>query len=112
MAVPLLAFVGVLAVMSNIQNATANAQLLIGLTTILTDALVKISLVAPLAAIADVALLGLVGIITLFGVLATAVGALMQQFPQLQSFLDTGLPVLAQISNGIGQVLEILLVDL
>ena len=105
MAVPLLAFVGVLAVMSNIQNATANAQLLIGLTTILTDALVKISLVAPLAAIADVALLGLVGIITLFGVLATAVGALMQQFPQLQSFLDTGLPVLAQISNGIGQVL-------
>lgn len=105
MAVPLLAFVGVLAVMSNIQNATANAQLLIGLTTILTDALVKISLVAPLAAIADVALLGLVGIITLFGTLATAVGALMQQFPQLQSFLDTGLPVLAQISNGIGQVL-------
>ena len=105
MAVPLLAFVGVLAVMSNIQNATANAQLLIGLTTILTDALVKISLVAPLAAIADVVLLGLVGIITLFGVLATAVGALMQQFPQLQSFLDTGLPVLAQISNGIGQVL-------
>lgn len=105
MAIPLLAFVGVLAVMSNIQNATANAQLLIGLTTILTDALVKISLVAPLAAIADVALLGLVGIITLFGVLATAVGALMQQFPQLQSFLDTGLPVLAQISNGIGQVL-------
>ena len=105
MAVPLLAFVGVLAVMNNIQNATANAQLLIGLTTILTDALVKISLVAPLAAIADVALLGLVGIITLFGVLATAIGALMQQFPQLQSFLDTGLPVLAQISNGIGQVL-------
>lgn len=105
MALPLLAFVGVLAVMSNIQNATINAQLLIGLTTILTDALVKISLVAPLAAIADVALLGLVGIITLFGVLATAVGALMQQFPQLQSFLDTGLPVLAQISNGIGQVL-------
>lgn len=105
MALPLLAFVGVLAVMSNIQNATANAQLLIGLTTFLTDALVKISLVAPLAAIADVALLGLVGIITLFGVLATAVGALMQQFPQLQSFLDTGLPVLAQISNGIGQVL-------
>ena len=105
MAVPLLAFVGVLAVMNNIQNATANAQLLIGLTTILTDALVKISLVAPLAAIADVALLGLVGIITLFGVLATAVGALMQQFPQLQSFLDTGLPVLAQISNGIGQIL-------
>lgn len=105
MALPLLGFVGVLAVMSNIQNATANAQLLIGLTTILTDALVKISLVAPLAAIADVALLGLVGIITLFGVLATAVGALMQQFPQLQSFLDTGLPVLAQISNGIGQVL-------
>ena len=105
MAVPLFAFVAVLAAMSNIQNATANAQLLIGLTTILTDALVKISLVAPLAAIADVALLGLVGIITLFGVLATAVGALMQQFPQLQSFLDTGLPVLAQISNGIGQVL-------
>ena len=105
MAIPLWAFVKVLAIMSNIQNATANAQLLIGLTTILTDALVKISLVAPLAAMADVALLGLVGIITLFGVLATAVGALMQQFPQLQSFLDTGLPVLAQISNGIGQVL-------
>ena len=105
MAVPLWAFVKVLAMMSNIQNATVNAQLLIGLTTILTDALVKISLVAPLAAIADIALLGLVGIITLFGALAMAVGALMQQFPQLQSFLDTGLPVLAQISNGIGQVL-------
>ena len=105
MVVPLLAFIAALALMSNIPNATANVLLLTTLMTVMTDALVKISLVAPLAALADVALLGLIGVIGLFGTLAVAVGALMQQFPQLQSFLDTGLPVLAQISNGIGQVL-------
>lgn len=105
MVVPLLAFIGALVLMNNIPNATANVLLLTTLMTVMTDALVKISLVAPLAALADVALLGLIGVIGLFGTLAVAVGALMEQFPQLQSFLDTGLPVLAQISNGIGQVL-------
>ena len=105
MVVPLLAFTAALAGMSDIENARDKAELLTDFMTKMTKCLVAISLVAPLAVIADGAILGLVGVITVIGVLATGVGAIMDKFPQLQSFLDKGLPVLEQISGAIGKIL-------
>lgn len=105
MAIPMLAFIQVLKSMSGIENAFSNAMLLTVFMGALTDMLVKISVVAPLALIADAALLGLVGVIATIGVLATGVGALMETFPQLQGFLDKGLPVLEQIALGIGKIM-------
>lgn len=105
MCVPLLALVGILAIMQNIQNATANAQLLIDLMNVLTNTLVILAVVGPLALIGVTAMYGLVALMGVVAVFATAVGALMQQFPALQSFLDTGIPVMVQLAGGIGQMI-------
>lgn len=105
MAVPLLAFVGILAIMQNIQNATENTMLLIALMTALTDMLFKVSLVAPLAIIAVGAITALVGVITAIGILATGIGALMTQFPQLEEFMNKGLPILEQLAGSIGTMI-------
>lgn len=105
MAVPLLAFVGILALMQNIQNAEKNAMLLVTLMTTMTACLVTVSLVAPLALLAVGAITALVGVITGFGILVTAIGALVTKFPQLETFLDTGIPILEKLANGIGSIL-------
>lgn len=104
-AVPLLAFVGVLAVMQGIENATQNVELLTTMMEKMTVCLLALSLVAPLALMADAAIFGLIGAITTIGVLATAVGAIMDKFPQLQDFLNKGLPVLEQIALSIGKII-------
>ena len=105
MALPLAAFVGVLQAMSGIPNAIENAYALTDMAKSLTGMLVALSLVAPLLLVADVAITGLVAIIAGVGILATAVGALMEKFPQLQEFLNKGLPVLEQIALSIGTIL-------
>ena len=105
MAVPLLAFIGVLALMQNIQNATGNVYLLIDLMTAMSDILVKISLVAPLAVIGVGALTALTALMVAFGVLATGIGALVPQSSQLQTFLNTGIPIMEQLAYGLGSVI-------
>ena len=105
MAVPMLAFIGVLAVMNNVENAMVNAMVMGHFMTVLSDVLFKISLVAPLAVVADVAIAGLILVMGAFATLAVAVGALMEKFPALQSFLDTGIPVLEQLAHAIGSVI-------
>ena len=105
MAVPLLAFVGVLALMNKVQNATTNANLLIGLMTTMADVLFKIALVAPLAVIGVGAMAALTGLMLAIGVLAVGIGALMEKFPSIQEFLDTGIPVMEQLAFAIGSML-------
>ena len=105
MAIPLLAFVGILALMTGVSNATANAELLSNFMTAMADVLFKISLVAPLALVADVAITGLIAVIGAVGVLAVAIGALMEKVPSIQEFLNTGLPVLEQLSGSIGTMI-------
>lgn len=104
MAIPMLVFIGLLALMNNIQNADANAKLLINLLTTMTDLLIKISIVAPLAVMGVGAMAGLTLVMASIGGLAVAVGALFDKFPTLQKFLDTGLPVLEQLAGGIGRM--------
>jgi hypothetical protein len=104
MAIPMLAFVGILALMQNIQNANQNAMILVTLMTTMTKCLVAVSLVAPLALLASKAILALVGTITTIGVLMTAIGALVTKFPQIEEFLDKGLPILEKIAYGIGSI--------
>ena len=105
MAVPLLAFVGILALMSGIQNGVTNAQALGELMTVIGDVLFKLSLVAPLAAIGVGALTAMVGLITTLGILVTAMGALVTKFPQLQTFLDTGIGLFEQLASGLGRII-------
>ena len=105
MAIPLLAFVWVLAVMQGIQNATENTMLLVTLMSALTDMLVKVSLVAPLAVVAVIAINALLGTVIAIGVLATAIGALMTEFPQLEEFVNKGLPLLERLAGSIGTMI-------
>ena len=105
MAVPMLAFVGILALMQNIQGAVKNSMILILLMNALTNVLVKVSLVAPLALVAVTVVTALIGVITMFGLLVTAVGALMTQFPQLESFVNKGIPIMVKLANGIGEMI-------
>lgn len=109
MAVPMLAFVGVLAVMSNVSNAMSNVFLLTALMTTMGDLLFKISLVAPLAVIAVAAITALTLVMGAIGVLAVGIGALMDLCPGLQTFLDTGLDVMIQLAGGIGSMIGALL---
>ena len=105
MAIPLLAFVGVLALMQNVQNAMTNVMALALLMTTIGDVLFKISLVAPLAIIAVAALTALGILMGAFGVLAVAIGALVTEFPQIQTFLDVGIPIMEQLASGLGSII-------
>ena len=105
MAVPLWIFIQLLKSMDGIENASEKVLAITLLMEKLTECLLKLSLVAPLALIADAAIFGLIGAITTIGVLATVVGAIMDKFPQLQDFLNKGLPVLEQIALSIGKII-------
>lgn len=104
MAVPLIAFVGVLAVMQCIGDATKNVLLLSTLMIVLTDCLVKVSLVAPLAVIGVAAIAALTGLMVAIGALAVGIGALMDTFPQLEEFLDTGIPIIEKLAYAVGSM--------
>lgn len=97
--------VDILRRMQDINNVIPNVMALTLLMNALTECLFKLALVGPLALIADAAIFGLIGAITTIGVLATAVGAIMDKFPQLQDFLNKGLPVLEQIALSIGKII-------
>lgn len=105
MAAPLWIFIQLLKSMDGIENASEKVLAITLLMDKLTECLLKLSLVAPLALMADAAIFGLIGAITTIGVLATAVGAIMDKFPQLQDFLNKGLPVLEQIALSIGKII-------
>lgn len=105
MAIPLLAFVGILKLMSGIENATANAKALIDLTNSIADVLVKISLVAPLAIIGVTAFSALTAVMLSIGGLSIAIGAIMTKFPSLEKFIDKGIPLLSKLAYGIGDIM-------
>lgn len=105
MCVPLLALVGILALMQGIQNAAESTKALTTLMTVMTGMLVVLAVVGPLALVGVAAMASLTTLIAAVGVFAVAVGALMQQFPALQSFLDTGIKVMIQIAGGIGEMI-------
>lgn len=89
----------------NVQDAMENAKALSMLLMTMAAVCVVLALVGPLALVGVVALAALEALMIATGALAVAIGALMQQFPQLQSFLDTGLPVLEQLAGGIGKMI-------
>lgn len=106
MAAPMLAFVIVLALMQGIQNATANAELLMDMMTTMTNLLVKVALVAPLAVIGVGALTAMTGLMIGLGAFAVAIGALMTKFPAIEQFLDTGIPIIEKLAYMLGSLIS------
>lgn len=68
----------------------------------LTAVLVVLSLVGPAAGAAMAGVGALVGVTTVLGAFIIGLGALMEQFPQLEQFLDTGIPILEKIGYALG----------
>ena len=105
MAVPLLAFVGVLYLMEGLTKARENVDILIDLLTALTGALTVLAIIGPMALVGDAALAGLALVMTGILGLVTIIGALFEGIPILQKFLDTGITVLEKLAYGIGSMI-------
>lgn len=105
LSVPLLAFVGVLALMALIPDAMQNALALGELMVALSAVLVAISLVGPIAGMGITALTSLLGVMAVVGTLATVLGGIVTLFPSLQKFLDAGIDLLIGLAEGIGKIL-------
>lgn len=107
MAVPLIAFAGSIALISkmNIKAGIPVMEQLVAILGILTDMLVKVSLIAPLALVGVVAITALVGVITAFGVIAGAIGGLIELCPDIGDFIQNGIPVLVALAEGLGEAI-------
>ena len=62
-----------------------------------------LSLIGPVASSAVTGAIGLVGVVAVIGGLMIALGALVNLFPEVQQFVDTGIPLLVSIGEGIGR---------
>ena len=97
--------VGVLASMESLSNAKTNAELLTNLLDTMTKTLVVLAIVGPLAIIGVGAMTALTLLMGAIGVMAVAIGALMDKFPKLEEFLDSGLPILERLAGSIGTMI-------
>lgn len=104
MVIPLNVFANAINKLPDLSGATYSVMLLASFMDVMTDILMKVTPLAPLAVIGVAAIGALGGVITAFGVLATAVGALVEKFPILQTFLNTGIQVLEGLAEGLGRV--------
>lgn len=98
--------------MEELTNAQANAEILINLITTLTDCLFKISMISPLAIIGVTALTGLFTLITTMGLVVTAVGAILEKAPAIETFVDNGLDLFVLLAEGLGRMVSAFAVGL
>ena len=96
---------GALAIMSKVNNAMQNLEALTSFIETMTVVLVALAIVGPLALIGVSALTSLTILMAAIGVFATAVGFIMEKFPDLQKFLNTGIDVLVELASGIGEMI-------
>ena len=105
MAIPLLTFVAVLKNIQGVVLAYSNVLMLINLMDALSDILIKVSLVAPLALVGVTALMYLSEFIIAMGVVITSIGALVTEFPKLEEFLDKGIDMFEKLASGLGSII-------
>lgn len=89
----------------NPQGAIATA---IGLSTLilaLSGACVLLSVAGLMGTAAIFGVLALVALIAAIGALIVGVGALVKEFPEIEEFIDTGIPILEKLAAGIGSIL-------
>ena len=105
LCVPLVAIAGILILMNKVDDATTAVKALSSMLLVMTGVLVILAIVGPMALVGVAALAALTILIGAIGAFAVGIGVLMQKFPQIQSFLDTGLPVLIRLAGAIGEMI-------
>jgi hypothetical protein len=104
MAIPLGLFVALIWAMSGIENCIEITDALTRFMLAMSVALVAASVAGLLAVAAVTGILSLTGVIVAIGALIVGIGYLMQKSQDIQSFLDTGIPVMIQLASGIGEM--------
>ena len=102
MAVPLIAFVGVLAAMEGIPNADANANALIKMAISFTAVCAALTVIGTFALGALAGIGVMTTLIVSMGVLIAAIGKLAEANPKLEEFLNIGIPILEKIGFVLG----------
>lgn len=97
----------VLSVMSalNVQGAIPNAIALSVLLLAFSAATAILAAIGPAAEFAVAGAGAMDAVIAIVAALLVSLGALTTNFPQLQQWLNTGIPVLKQIGEGLGEAL-------
>lgn len=107
MMVPLAAAVLVLAMMKSmgVEDATNSVNSLTKLLTTLTLLLIPLTLVGAMAPAAIAGIGVLITFVTALGAFIVAVGALTTWIPEIEEFLDAGIPVLEKLAYGLGSII-------
>ncbi len=89
----------------NIRNASEIVKMLSGLLMCMANICVILASVGPLALIGVTAMAALEALMIATAAFAVAIGSLMTNFPELENFLNTGLPIMVQIAGAIGEMI-------
>lgn len=89
----------------NVQDAIPNAIALSVLLLAFSAATAILAAIGPAAEFAIVGAAAMDAVIAIVAALLVSLGALTTNFPQLQEWLNTGIPVLKQIGEGLGEAL-------
>ena len=88
-----------------IKNASEIVTMLSGLLMCMANVCVILASVGPLALIGVTAMAALEALMIATAAFAVAIGSLMTNFPELENFLNTGLPIMVQIAGAIGEMI-------
>lgn len=98
-------FIDIIKRVSGVDMASENVIMLMDMMSLMTKLLMQLAIIGPFALVGLVALGALILMIAGVAAVAVAVGALFELCPQLQDFLNTGLPVLEQLAEGMGRMI-------
>ena len=102
MAAPLLAFVDILRDMQDIQNVTENVNALIKMAIAFTAVCAALTVIGSFALPALAGIGMMTTLILSMMVLVGAIGKLMSRRPELEEFLNAGIPILEKIGFTLG----------
>jgi tape measure domain-containing protein len=110
--VVMVAVVGLLALILGLMNglkakrAMEHAKAISLLLVAMSGALILLSAVGAMAGPALAGILLFVGFLTVLGLLFVGIGALVSKIPNIEKWIDKGIPVLVKVASGFGQIIE------
>ena len=107
MTLVMAALAGILYLMSGlpIESTMANVMALSTLLLALSAACVILTIVGLGGPAALIGIGSLLALIVGFGAVTVAIGALISKFPQIEEFIDVGIPILEKLGHGLGSVI-------
>ena len=107
MAIPLFAFAWAISKMPIVdEGAITSIKALTQVMVVMTVLLAAVSLVGQFLAVGIIpGILGLIAFIGAMALLVGGIGFLLDKFPQIQTWVDKGIPLLVQLADGIGDMI-------